>query len=224
MTRKPTNKVYDPSLRPELNPGQLGDWASILAIALFIALWLIWPRFSASVSRPKPLPEPSCAYVVLAPPSYSPLTMHGNFNKGMAPDGYLDKLPSPPLPAIPAAAVIPSFTHPDPSFVITEDMLGPTLSAIEKPAYPYQESALMSTGITVTVSKSLQDADFVFERPDVKGESVSFVAHLAFSGGGECISLLIDKSTGADNALLPWRTALWFSHTSTNASGTVYVR
>ena len=106
MTMKPRKEKpsYDKSLRPVRQPRQLGDWASLLAIALFIGLWMLWPSAPAQIQEYPPLPEPTCAYGVLSPNS-SAGNVLARFNDGPAgedadtPFARLPVADTPPIPA-----------------------------------------------------------------------------------------------------------------------------
>lgn len=203
----------------------MGDWASVLAIALSIGLWFMWPRVPVRVASPRPVNESTCAYIDLVNVPYSPLQMHRIFTEETSSVEDMTKLPSPPLPDIPAATVITSFSHPHPTYTLGENVVRTPLLQDERPPYPFSSPSLVSTGTVVMISESLKQANFTFERPgNGRSGPVTFSAHLVYSRDGRCISLLMDNASGDDAALLAWRTALQFSNTSTNASGMVTVR
>ena len=229
MTMKPRKEKpsYDKSLRPVRQPGQLGDWASLLAVALSIGLWMLWPSAPAQIQEYPQLPEPTCAYGVLSPNS-SAGNVLARFNDGPAgedSDNAFARLPvatTPPLSApspAPAAKLLPpacADAHEPP----------PQAELPPAPAFPFKRPVMTQTGLVVQVSESLQKAGFAFDPPATSNcTPFSVSANLVFNGNGLVESILINSwdSAGANPDVARWEAALLLSRAVSNATGTVSI-
>ncbi len=227
MTMKPSKEKpsYDKSLRPVRQPGQLGDWASLLAIALFIGLWMLWPSPPAQKQEHPQLPDPSCTYGVLSPNS-SAGNILDRFNAGPAgedTDNVFARLPSATTPPIPAPSPAPAVKLPPPAYANAHEPQVPA-EPPPAPAFPFKRPMAAMTGLVVQVSETLRDAGFTFAPPATSGNApFSLSASLSFDGEGRLELLAIDDFTSANVNVTPWRYALGISRTTTNATGTVKI-
>lgn len=231
MTMKPSKEKpsYDKSLRPVRQPGQLGDWASLLAVALSIGLWMLWPSAPAQMQEYPQLPEPTCAYGVLSPNS-SAGNVLARFSDGPAgedTDNVFARLPvadTPPIPP-PSPATAPEL--PPPAYADSaQGMLLPA-ELPPAPAFPFKRSIPTQTGLVVQVSESLRNAGFAFDPPTTTSTNAPFFASasLVFNGDGLVESILIDGFAPAEatSDMARWEAALLLSHATPNATGSVKI-
>ena len=214
--------AYDKSLRPVPKPGQLGDWAAILVLALSACLWAMWPKWTPQRDGTPPLPEPSCAYGVLSPDSTAGkvLTRFSDYGEGLSPakpdriHSLIPELQTPP-PSPPVAAALPPPEY-DGRVAPAGEFIPPV------PAFPYATDNA-ATGLVVIVSKRLQDCGFAFVPPSVTNPApFSFSATLSFGQEGWPESIIIDDQAGPAETIGAWRAALLDAR-ATNACGTVEV-
>ena len=226
MTMKPRGEKpsYDKSLRPVRQPGQLGDWAAILVLALSVGLWMLWPSAPAQMQEYPLLPGPTCAYGTLSPSSSAGnvLARFGAGPAGEDADNVFARLPvaaTPPIPPVapaPAAVVAPPAYEADARGNMQRAELPPS------PDFPFSPPMSAMTGLVVQVSKALRDADFTFNPPATSNNApVSLSASLSFDGEGRVELLIIDDYSPKDAAIHLWRHALGIARTTTNATGTV---
>ena len=229
MTMKPRKEKpsYDKSLRPVRQPGQLGDWASLLAIALFIGLWMLWPSAPAQIQEYPPLPEPTCAYGVLSPNS-SAGNVLARFNDGPAgedADNPFARLPVANTPPIPAPESAPAAELPPPAYAAND--LPHAVELPPAPSFPFKQSIPAHKGLVVQVSESLQNAGFAFDPPTTTSNNAPFSvsASLVFNGDGLVESILINGFTPAEatSDMARWDAALLLSHAAANATGSVKI-
>ena len=215
---------YDKSLRPVRQPGQMGDWAAILAVALFVGLWLLWPNVPDRPQRPRGMPDPSCAYGVLSPSS-SAGDVLARFNGGPAgedPDKAFARLPAIAVPEIPAPSPALAPGLPPPAYAAAgRDFPSPPILP-EPPAFPFRRDAHTGTAVVVKAADSLRDANFSFDASAISnGAPFSLAASLAFDGNGDVDFLVIDDFAGPPGLLPAWWATLQLSHAAPGASGTV---
>ncbi len=225
MNRPDGKAPYDKLLRPVRKPGQLGDWATLIVLALAASLWFIWPTEPPRRNTRWQIPEPSCSYGVLSPSSSAgdvlgrfaaPLGMTGN----PSPFARLPSIDVPPVPEPTAPRLSPIPPPSDPGGAIPEAAF-----LIPMPHFPYRTSMIVSTDVVVQVSAPLRNANFTFETPTSVSDASPFSlqATLAFGPAGDVESLLVDAFSGPASLLVPWRTALQFAHAASNAVGTVKI-
>ena len=228
MTMKPRKEkpFYDKSLRPVRQPGQLGDWASLLAVALSIGLWMLWPSAPAQIQEYPQLPEPTCAYGVLSPNS-SAGNVLARFNDGPAgedSDNVFARLPvadTPPVPP-PSPAIAPEL--PPPEYADSAKGMQFPAELPPAPAFPFKRSISAQTGLVVQVSESLRDAGFAFDPPSISNAApFTLSADIVFNGGGLAESVLINDFDSADASkdIARWEAALLLSRAVSNATGKI---
>ena len=215
--------AYDKSLRPVPKPGQLGDWAAVLVLALSACLWAMWPKWTPQRDDTPPLPEPSCAYGVLSPDSTAGkvLARFSDLGDGVSsakPDRFPPLIPElqtpPPSPPPPAALPPPAYDgHGAPA----DGFIPPG------PAFPYATGNAPATGLVIVVSRQLRDCGFAFNPPQLTNQApFSFSATLSFGKEGWPESILIDDQMGPADIIMAWRAALLDAR-ATNTCGTVEV-
>ena len=218
---------YDTSLRPVRQPGQMGDWAALIAVALSVGLWMLWPSAPAQIQEFPQLPEPTCAYGKLSPNS-SAGNVLARFNDAPASadaDNAFARLPAAATPPIPAPSPVPAANPPPPAYA---DAHEPPLPAElpPAPAFPFKRPVAVQTGLVVQVSESLRNAGFAFD-PPVPSNATPFSvsANLVFNGDGLVESILINSfaSAGAKSDMARWEVALLLSHATSNATGSVVI-
>ena len=222
MRKKKEQPAYDPSLRPTLLPGQLGDWAAFIAVALFAALWLSWPSPPESVERKRPVPQtPSCSYGSVDVQSSSGSALrHFNSDYGADEKTPLVKMPEIALPTIPDS-LENRFAAASPPEEDDDLRLLPAISYTLPPVeHPYEVSSVVSTGAVVTISPRLRAANYSLSVPDVTN-SFSLTASVLFSDPLDLPNVIIDSFSGPDEVLAAWRKALLLSSASSKAAGTV---
>ena len=217
-------RPYDKSLRPVRQPGQLGDWAAIVVLALSVGLWMLWPSAPDGIREFPVLPEPACAYGLISPSSFAGnvLARFGDGPAGEDSGNMFARLPAADTPPIPPPASEPPAELPPPSYAAND--LPRTLELPPPPAFPFRRLPPTHTGLVVQVSEQLRDAGFAFEPPATGGDSpFSLSASLSFDHEGCVEFLVVDDFSGKDTALPLWRYALGISRTATNATGTVAI-
>ncbi len=226
MKARKEKPSYDKSLRPVRQPGQLGDWASLLAVALFIGLWMLWPSAPAQKQEYPQLPDPSCTYGVLSPNS-SAGNVLDRFNAGPADeesDNAFARLPAAAPPAIPAALPTPAAVIPPPAYAAKRIPMAVELPPA--PAFPFKRSIPLQKGLVVQVSESLKNAGFAFDPPEKSTTPpFSLSADLVFNGDGFVESVLINSSDSADASkdIARWEAALLLSRAASNVTGSVTI-
>ena len=219
---------YDKSLRPARQPGQLGDWASILAVALFIGLWTLWPSAPAQIREYPEFPDSTCAYGVLSPNSSAGnvLARFSDRPVGEDVDNVFARLPVADTPPIPPPSPATSPELPPPAYAdFQQDMRFPA-ELPPAPAFPFKRSISTQTGLVVQVSESLKNAGFAFDPPATSNcTPFSVSASLVFNGNGLVESILINSwdSAGANPDVARWEAALLLSHAVSNATGSVSI-
>jgi len=227
MTMKPRKEkpTYDKSLRPVRQPGQMGDWAALLAVALSVGLWMLWPSAPAIIQEYPQLPEPSCAYGVLSQNSSAGnvLARFADSPAGEDADNVFARLPIADTPPIPAPESAPGVELPPPSYAANDLPLAVELPP--PPAFPFMRFLPAHTGLVVQVSDSLRKAGFAFDPPTTTSNNapLSLSASLSFDDKGHVELLIIDDYSTKDAAIHLWRHALGISRTTTNAVGTVNI-
>ncbi len=228
MTMKLRNAkpAYDKSLRPVRQPGQMGDWAALIAIALFVGLWMLWPPAPAQIQEFPQLPAPTCAYGNLSPNS-SAGNVLARFtdDDGEDTDNAFARLPVATTPPIPDPIVAPSSKFPPPVYAGAYEP-PPSAELPPAPAFPFKRPASIQTGIVVQVSESLRNAGFSFEPPSTSNATpFSVSANLVFNGDGLVESLLINSVDFADanSDMARWEAELLRSHANPNATGHVVI-
>ena len=216
---------YDKSLRPMRQPGQMGDWAAVLAIALFIGLWLLWPKVPDEPTR-RGMPDPSCAYGALSPSS-SAGNVLARFNGGPTgedPDRAFTRLPPVAVPEMPPPLPAPAPKLPPPAYTADErDFPSPPI-LLPPPAFPFRHNVQADTGVVMQVSAPLRDAGFAFDASAASNSApFALSASLAFDGKGDVNFLVIDDFSGPPAFLYSWWGALQLAHAAPNASGTVNI-
>ncbi len=214
---------YDKSLRPVRQPGQMGDWAALLAIALFVGLWLLWPQIPDGPTL-RGMPDPSCAYGVLSPSS-SAGNVLARFNGGPSgedPDKEFTRLPSVAVPEIPPPLPAPTPRLPPPAYIVGERDFPLPPILLPPLAFPFRHDVQSDTGVVAQVSASLRDAGFAFDASAASNSApFSLSASLAFDGNGNVNFLVIDDFAGPPSFLGSWWIALKLAHAAPGASGTV---
>ncbi len=229
MTMKSRNAKpsYDKSLRPVRQPGQMGDWAALIAVALSVGLWMLWPSAPAQIREFPQLPEPMCAYGKLSPNS-SAGNVLARFNDGSAgddADNAFARLPVATTPPIPAPSPAPAANPPPPTYADAHEP-PPQAELPPAPAFPFKRPVAMQTGLVVRVSESLRNAGFAFDPPATSNATpFSVSANLVFNGYGLVESILINSfdSAGANSDMARWEAALLLSHATPNATGSVVI-
>ena len=217
---------YDKSLRPVRQPGQLGDWAAVLAVALFIGLWTLWPSAPPRTGEDVQIPDPSCAYGTLSRSS-SAGNVLARFKDGPAgddSDNVFARLPAAAPPAIPAALTTPPAVIPPPAYAAKG--IPPAVELPPAPAFPFKRSIPVQTGLVVQVSESLKKAGFAFDPPPTSNAApFSLSADIVFNGHGLVESVLINgvDSAYAGKDIARWESALLLSHAVSNATGTISI-
>ena len=219
--------TYDKSLRPVRQPGQMGDWAALLAVALFVGLWLLWPQVPDEPTR-RGMPDPSCAYGVLSPSS-SAGNVLARVNGGPAgedPDREFTRLPPVAVPEMPPPSPVLAPRLPPPAYTADgrDFPLPPIL--LPPPAFPFKRPVTTQTGLVVRVSESLRNAGFTFDPPASSNNTpFSVSASLVFNGDGLVESILIDgfDPVDATSDMARWEAALLLSHAAANATGSVVI-
>ena len=229
MTMKSRNgkTAYDKSLRPVRQPGQMGDWAALIAVALSVGLWMLWPAAPTQIQEFPQLPEPTCTYGKLSPNS-SAGNVLARFTDGPAGEGAdnaFARLPVAATPPIPAPSPASAANPPPPTYADAHD---PPLPAElpPAPAFPFKRPLRTQTGVVVKVSESLRNAGFAFDPPAASNNTpFSVSASLVFNGDGLVESILINSfaSSGANSDMARWKAALLLSHASPNATGSVVI-
>lgn len=218
---------YDPSLRPVKQPGQLGDWASVIAIVLFASLWLMWPDTRKPKSGKRPIPEPSCAYGVLSQnfhsaPKFRYINPSDDDKHDIA--GDFAQLPKPMVPAIPEIASGIQIPVPLPETNSSNKKFPNRAFELPLPEFPINNPQSVSTGLIVSVSSELSAADFQYELPVITNSAAyTLSASLSFSKSGNVDSFLIDSFSGSPDILLAWRPFLQLAKTSKQTSGTILI-
>ena len=219
---------YDKSLRPVRQPGQMGDWAALIAVALSAGLWMLWPSAPAKIQEYPQLPEPSCAYGTLSPNSSAGnvLARFADNPAGEDADNAFARLPSVAAPETPAPSPAPAAALPPPSYAA--DAHEPPLPTELPPApdFPFKRPLMTRTGLVVKVSDSLRDAGFAFDPPATSNATpFSVSASLVFNGDGLVESIFINgfQPKDATSDIARWESALLLSHAATNAFGTVTI-
>ena len=229
MTMKSRNgkPAYDKSLRPVRQPGQMGDWAALIVVALSVGLWMLWPSAPVQIEEFPQLPEPTCAYGKLSPNS-SAGNVLARFNDGPGgddADNAFARMPVAATPSIPVPLPTPAAKLPPPVYDDAhEQPLSAELPPV--PAFPFKRPVAVQTGLVVQVSESLRDAGFAFDPPATSNATpFSVSATLVFNGDGLVESILINSftSSGAKSDMARWEAALLLSHAATNAIGHVVI-
>ena len=228
MKSRKEKPSYDKSLRPVRQPGQLGDWASLLAVALSIGLWMLWPSAPAQMREYPQLPESTCAYGVLSPNS-SAGNVLVRFNDGPAgedSDNVFARLPVADTPPVPPPSPATSPELPPPTYAESAQSMQFPAELPPAPAFPFKRSISAQTGLVVQVSESLRDAGFAFDPPATSNcTPFSVSANLVFNGNGLVESILINSwdSAGANPDVARWESALLLSRAVSNATGTISI-
>ena len=229
MTMKPRSgkTAYDKSLRPVRQPGQMGDWAALIAVAFSVGLWMLWPSAPAQIQEFPQLPEPTCAYGKLSPNS-SAGNVLARFNDGAAgedADNAFARLPVASTPPIPVPSPAPAANPPPPTYADSHEPPVPA-ELPPAPAFPFKRPLMTQTGLVVQISESLRNAGFTYD-PPVKSNATPFSvsADLVFNGDGLVESVLINGFTPKDatSDMARWEAALLLSHANPNATGSVVI-
>lgn len=201
--------------RVKRQPSQQEDWSAILAVALLVGLWLLWPRRAETKQEP-PLPEPSCAYVSI-PGTFRAPAVRARAS-GVA--GRFVRLPAIPLPPFPEREAAPAVSAQPPKFDLALDDPDSLLPA--PPARPYKPDALPAAGFRA--SAGLAAASFSFDASSITSQvPFSLKARLSFSQDGRLSSFFVDEFDGDRSILLLLRQALLFTPTSGAAHGSVLI-
>ena len=230
MTMKSRNgkTSYDKSLRPVRQPGQMGDWAAIIAVALSVGLWMLWPSAPAQIQEFPQLPEPTCAYGKLSPNS-SAGNVLARFTDGPAgedADNVFARLPVAGTPPIPPPSPAQAAALPPPAYAADTHEPRQPMELSPVPAFPFKRPLMPQTGLLVQVSDSLRNAGFSFDPPSTSNATpFSVSASLVFNGDGLVESILINGFDPADATadMARWEAALLLSHASPNATGSVMI-
>ena len=227
MKTRSGKPAYDKSLRPVRLPGQMGDWAALIAVALSVGLWTLWPSAPAQIREFPQLPEPTCAYGKLSPNS-SAGNVLARFNDGSAgedADNAFARLPVATTPPIPAPSPAPAANPPPPTYADAHEPPRPA-ELPPAPSFPFKRPLMTQTGVVVKVSESLRNAGFAFDPPAASNNTpFSVSASLIFNGDGLVESVLINGFTPKDatSDMARWEAALLLSHASPNATGSVVI-
>lgn len=217
---------YDKALRPVRQPGQLGDWAAFLVLALAVGLWMLWPSAPAQMQEYPILPEPTCTYGVLSPNS-SAGNVLARFSDGPAgddADNVFARLPIADTPPVPPAVPAPAHVVPPPAYEEDACVNAHRAELPPAPNFPFSRPIAAMTGLVVQVSETLRDAGFTFNPPATSNNSpFSLSASLSFDNEGRVELLIIDDFSAKDADIHFWRYALGISRTTTNATGTVII-
>jgi hypothetical protein len=226
MKSRSGKPAYDKSLRPVRQPGQMGDWAAIIAVTLSVGLWMLWPSAPAQIQEFPQLPEPTCTYGKLSPNS-SAGNVLARFSDGPAgedTDNVFARLPVADTPPIPPATPAPAAVVPPPAYEAGARWNAQQAELPPTPDFPFSRPIAAMTGLVVQVSEQLRSAGFSFDPPAASTNApFSLSASLAFDGEGHVELLAIDNFTSANVNVTPWRYALGISRTTTNATGTVKI-
>ena len=227
MKSRSGKPAYDKSLRPVRQPGQMGDWAALIAVALSVGLWMLWPSAPAQIQEFPQLPEPTCAYGNLSPNS-SAGNVLARFNDGTADedaDNAFARLPVATTPPIPAPSPASAANPPPPTYANAHE---PPVPAELPPApdFPFKSPVTIQTGLVVQVSESLLNAGFAFDPPATNNNTpFSLSANLVFNGDGLVESVLINGFDPGDatSDMARWEAALLLSHAAANVTGSVTI-
>ena len=227
MKSRSGKPAYDKSLRPVRQPGQLGDWAALIAVALSVGLWTLWPSAPAQIQEFPQLPEPTCAYGKLSPNS-SAGNVLARFTDGPAgedADNAFARLPVATTPPLPAPSPAPVAKLQPPACADAHEP-PPQAELPPAPAFPFKLPVTTQTGLVVRVSESLRNAGFAFDPPASSNNTpFSVSASLVFNGDGLVESIFINgfDPKDATSDMARWEAALLLSHAAANATGSVVI-
>ena len=226
MKSRKEKPAYDKSLRPMRQPGQMGDWASLLAVALSIGLWTLWPSAPAQIQEYPQLPDPTCAYGVLSHTS-SAGNVLARFNTRPTDeetDNIFARLPVADTPLIPPPTPAQAPELPPPAYAIDAHDMRLPAELPPNPTFPFKRDIPVQTGLVVQVSGQLREANVVFDpHPITNNAPFSLSASLSFDNDGRVELLIIDDFSTTDAVITHWRYALALSRAAPNASGTVSI-